>query len=369
MLNFKLKYPIGVDIGSHNIYAVQLKPARQGLAVRALAHREFEAEIESLIEDEDVLVAAVKKMTKNRQFRGKSVTLHIPVKHISAFPIRFQVGRTETLEEAIVRESEKYLSFPLREAVIDYASITSEPDGDGTMYKATIIAVRREHIERYLRLMKRAGLTVEAVDYRISSLIRLHQHFNQVTQQPVILCNLGHTESLLSIVTHDNIIAQRVIPWGVHLLLEKVRANFELSAAKDSAKILLKTHGLAYEDVKSTPGDDDQASDETRVNMGRAIYQVITPSIDDLLHEFHTMISYVRSEQQHPGFEGIYIYGAASLIHYLDRYFEKRLNLPSRCINPMTAADLSNNNNLPDISEGAPFALALGLAMREVAWL
>jgi len=65
MLNYKLKYPIGVDIGSHNIYAVQLKQARQGFAVRALAQKEFEAEIDSIIDEEDALVAAVKKMTKN----------------------------------------------------------------------------------------------------------------------------------------------------------------------------------------------------------------------------------------------------------------------------------------------------------------
>jgi len=229
--------------------------------------------------------------------------------------------------------------------------------------------VQREYIARYLRLMKRAGLIVEAVDYRISSLIRLHQHFNQATQHPVILCNIGSTESLLSIVTHDSILAQRVIPWGVRLLFEKVLANFELSDAKDNAKLLLKTHGLAYEDVKNAADDDDHASDATGVNMVRAIYQVITPSIDDLLHEFHTMISYVRSGQQHPGFEGIYMYGSAALIHHLDRYFEKRLNITTRCINPMAEADLSNNNVLPDISEGAPFALALGLAMREVTWL
>jgi len=369
MLNFKLKHPIGIDIGSNNIYAIQLKQTRKGLAIRDLAHMELESETASIPDTGRSLTAAVKKMSENRHFRGKNVALHIPVKNISVFPIQFQVAETETLEEAIIRESEKYLSFPLNQAVIDYPSLTSESNGGVESYKATIIAVRQEYIEHYLHLMKQAGLIVEVVDYRISSLVRLHSHFNKVAEHPVILCNIGYTESLLSIVTQNSILAQRVIPWGASRLFEKIGANFELSNAKENAKLLLKTHGLAYEDLKNTPSSDGHVPDATAVNMDRAIYQVITPSIDDLLHEFHTMISYVRSEQQHPGFEGVYMYGYAALIRRLDRYFENRLNIATRCINPLAAMDLCNDNILPDMSEGAPFALALGLAIREVTWL
>lgn len=369
MLSFELKYPIGIDIGSRDVHAIQLKQTKKGLAVRALTRLEFESETASISDPDQILVGAVKKMSKNRQFRGKSVTLHIPVKNISVFPIHFQVAKTETIEEAIVRESEKYLSFPLKDAVIDYPSLTPDPNGAADQYKATIIAVQRKYIEQYLGLMKQAGLTVEAVDYRISSLIRLHSHFNRVTEHPVILCNIGYTESLLTIVTQDSILAQRVIPWGAGLLFEKILANFELNKAIENARLLLKTHGLAYEDLKDSAGTNNQAPDTTAVDMGRAIFQVITPSIDDLFYEFHTMMSYVRSEQQHPGFEGIYMYGHAALIHSLDRYVEKRLNMPTKSINPLASLVQCNDNILPDISEGAPFALALGLAMRHVTWL
>ena len=72
MLNFKSKYPIGIDISSQNIYAVQLKKTRQGFAVRALAHGELETEIASIPDANPGIVYAVKKMTKSRNFRGKS---------------------------------------------------------------------------------------------------------------------------------------------------------------------------------------------------------------------------------------------------------------------------------------------------------
>ncbi len=369
MLNLNSKYPIGIDIGNRNIYAVQLKKTRQGFAIRALAHRELEAEIDSIPDANPGLVYAVKKMTENRNFRGKSAVLHIPVKNISVLPIRFQVGATETLEEAILRESEKYLSFPLEEAAIDYPSLTRQVNADEKTYKATVVVVRRKYIEQYMQLMKKAGLVVEAVDYRVSSLIRLHKHFHKIPQHPVILCNMGYFESMLAVVTQDSILGQRIIPWGVHTLIEKILANFELLDSKDNAKLLLKTHGLAYEDLKSADNSDDRAPDATMVNMRRAIFQVITPSIDELVFEFHKMISGVMSEEQYTVFEGIYMYGHAALIHHIDRYFERRLSIPARCINPMRMLTLSGGNILPVKDEGAPFALALGLALRKVTWL
>jgi type IV pilus assembly protein PilM len=284
-------------------------------------------------------------------------------------PIRFQVGKTETLEEAILRESEKYLSFPLEEAAIDYPSLTPEVDGAGDAYRATVIAVQRKSIEQYLQLMKKGGLVVEAVDYRVSSLMRLHKHFYKVTRNPVILCNIGYFESMIAVVNQESILGQRYIPWGVHTLIEKILANLEILDSKDNAKLLLKTHGLAYEDLKSAGNKDDRVPDTTIVNMHRAIFQVIASSMDELVFEFHKMISGVMSEKQHTVFEGIYMYGHAALIHHLDHYFEKRLGIPTRCINPMTMVALPGDSKFSDIDEGAPFALALGLAMRKVKWL
>jgi type IV pilus assembly protein PilM len=366
MLNFKSKYPIGIDISSQNIYAVQLKKTRQGFAVRALAHRELETESDSISDANPGLVYAVKKMTKNRNFLGKSAVLHIPVKNVSVLPIQFQVGKTETLEEAILRESEKYLSFPLEEAAIDYPSLTPDVNGAGDAYRATVIAVQRKYIEQYLQLMKKAGLVVGAVDYRVSSLMRLHKHFYKVSHHPIILCNIGYFESMLAVVNEDSILGQRSIPWGVNTLIEKILANLELLDSKDNAKLLLKTHGLAYEDLKSADNKDDRAPDATMVDMRRAIFQVIAPTMDELVFEFHKMISGVMSEQQHTAFEGIYMYGHAALIYHIDRYFERRLSISTSCINPMKALALSGDNILSVKDEGAPFALALGLAMREV---
>ena len=104
-------------------------------------------------------------------------------------------------------------------------------------------------------------------------------------------------------------------------------------------------------------------------NMYRAIYQIIIPHIEELIGEFYKMIVFLRSEERDSVFEGICIYGEGTLINHLDSYIEGRLNIPTQVKNSMTKLGLSDDGSLPDSSESAQFALALGLAMRKVRWL
>lgn len=371
MLDRKSRYPIGIDIDHQNIYAVQLKKTRQGFAVRELVHQELETEVEDVPGEGPSLVSTVKRIKKGKRFRGKRVVLHIPDRNISVIPIRFEKAGSETPEDAIVRESEKHLSFPVQEAVMDYLSMMPDPSGTGkgNAFRATVIAAPRDLITRYLKLMGQAGLTVEAVDFRLASLVRLHNHLFGEIRKPVILCNIGGIQSLLSIVAENNVLAHRTVTWRLASLYEKIFANLEMVSRKENAALLLKTHGLAHEDREDSSEDGHPDSGDSMAEMRRAIYQIVAPYIDELVYEFHKMISYVRSEVQYPVFEGIYMYGHAALIRNLDRYFENRLGIPTSSINPLEKVALSDNGILSRMSEGAPFALALGLAMRKVTWL
>lgn len=366
MLNYKSKYPIGIDISSKNIYAIQLRQTRHGFAVREKMHRELDSSAGSTDDMDNSVLSAVKIMAKNRHFRGRSVVLHIPLDSITVFPIQFQVLKKETPEEVIIKEVEKHLSFPVEEAIIDYPSITSGLNGERNRFQATIIAVRRKTVEKYLRLMKQAGFTVKAVDYCVSSLIRLHNHFCKTTHLPVILCNIGAFKSVLTIYNQENIFAQRIIPWGIDLLVRKIIKNFDLLKSEDDVKLILKAHGLSYEDKKNADNNCNDLKDKDMVNIRRAVYQVISPTVDELVYEFHKMISYIRSSQHQLSFEGIYLYGNAALINHLDHYLERRLGMQSKHLNHFSELTLLDKNNFNDIYEYSPFSLALGLAMRKI---
>jgi len=365
MFDKKLRYPIAIDMSGENIYAAQLKKTHSGPAIRGLVYKQAAWEVEEANDREEKLVTVLKEISNNRCFRGKKTVLHLPSRDISSFPIRIEAEKTEILEEAIVRESKEYISFPLEEAIIDYPSLIPISTGDTRKYKAIIIAIHRDPIHQYLRIFKRAGLIVDAVDFDVSSLIRLHQFGHQISENPIMLCHIDHNQCLISVVNSNGILALHHISWGFNHLLDKVRSNLELPHNDHKTEQLLKQYGLTYSRQEDNGNNE---TDGTGDDMQQAIYQIIMPYIEELIDEFHKMTVYLRSEERDAFIEEIYLYGWANSVHDLDYYFEKRLNIPTRLVNPLT--DFADEGSiLSDSMNGAPFALAIGLALRRVAWL
>jgi type IV pilus assembly protein PilM len=330
-------------------------------------HRPFDAKAEDAAEAGELMLPRLQEIVKSNRFRGKKAAVHLPSHDILSFPIRFKSDRGQDLEAAILRESTKYLPFPVAEAIIDYPSVTV---GKADQYKATVIAVHRDRINTYLNVLRRAGLTVEIVDFHVSSLLRLHSHFFNITHRPDILCHIGQAQTLLAVVTADSIVAQRYVPWGLQVLLEKIAANLVLSDGPRNVKILLKNYGLSFDtDKRESSAAGLEGSDEDQTDsMRRVIHQILTPNMEELIHELHKLIGYVRSEEQNSTFENIYVYGQGIFVRDLDRYLASRLDIPIQLINPLTKLTMANDSII-DQSEGGPFALAMGLALRKVAWL
>ena len=370
MFEKKTKYPIAIDIQERQIFAVQLQSYGQGVAIKGLAHAEIDEnwQVDDPLESLDALRRPLIKMAKNKRLGGKRAVLHVPPQQIISFPIRLKPAKAESLEQAIVRESAAYLPFPIEEAVIDYPSLASVGSGDSLEYKAIMIAVHRDLIAKYVGLLKQAGLVVEAVDFQVSSLIRLHRHLRNGASGPAILCHLGMTQTLLAIVSDDSILAQRYVPTGLQYLLGKITDNLALSFEKKNASVMLQKYGLAYRDQQHAGREAIDQSAETN-RLQRVIYQILSPQIEALLHELHKIIGYVRSEAPQTVFENIFIYGPGVLIRKLDDYLAKRLSIPTQLLNPLHTMEFSNDGIVVDPSEGGPFALAVGLAMRKVAWL
>ena len=366
MLKLKSKYPIGVDIGKDHIYAAQFKKNGQKLAIRALWHKSLNGASKDLGEPNDILVPFLKQIVEHKGFKGKKVIAHLPYQEIFSFPISFNVSAGDSLEAVMVRESEKYLPFAIEEAVIDYPSI-SAPSSEG--YTATIAAGRREQIEHYLAVLQKCGLSGEVIDFGVSALFRLHDYLFNIPENPIILCNVGHTESLIAIVTRDVILAHRHCDWGTQDLVENLRDNFEHLDNEKKARLFLQKYGLLYERKRHSEKNSESSDDPEMDNMLKVIYQISTPHIEKLIHECHQIMAYVRSEMSNPAFEAIYIYGLATVIENLDQYFEMRLSIPTKTVNPLLSANFYDNKILPDVTDGAPFALALGMALRQVAWL
>ncbi len=371
MLNLKNIDPIGIDITDQAIYAAQFKNVRRGRVVGNLFSRQLPDGLSGGL-PVDGLIPELKAVAKARQFKGKLVNMLLPERHVNSFLVTFDLGVEDTLEGAIARECRRSLSFPLEEAIIDYASLI-ESKKKKRRYKAAIVAMRKEIVKNYMSLARRAGLSIAVIDSHLSALLRVHQYlYNLSEEDPVLLCNVDDTTTLLSVVTRERILAQRQVSWGLQPIIKRLASDLGLGDDDDQATAMLSRYGLVYEKLSratSKPpvaGWDDQRSD---MNIYRTLFRLLTPYAEDLIHELYQITGYVRSEMDTVRFDKIVMYGWASAINYLDQYIENRINIPTKSVNPL--AKLIRRVDSHDLEgiQGVPFAPALGLALRKVSWL
>ncbi|MDP2647537.1 MAG: pilus assembly protein PilM [Desulfobacterales bacterium] len=370
MVKLNSKYPIGIQICDQDIYAVQLKKTQKRLAVLALMRREIKPTAEESPGENASVIAALRAISESGRFSGKRAVFLVPYQNTVSFPVHFQADSREAIEAAILREAQKNISYPVDEAIIDYPSLHSvRSTAKSTTYSATIIAIRKDIVLDYLALIKQAGFMPEAIDFSVNALIRLHQYLQGPIDNLISLCNIGTTKSILSVVDRDRVLARRHISWGIQTIYQKVLSNMEFIDSQDKVKFLLKNCGLVH-DVRDPLLAAGQSSDEeVSSDRERIVYQIIAPYIDELLYEFHHLTGYVRSEHPDARLDHIDIYGEGGWIRDLDQYLEKRLDISTRLLNPLAEMPLIDDAILPDRTEGYPFAMALGLAMRKVPWL
>lgn len=360
---FRTRYPIALDLFEGEIQALQLQKTVKGLGVKAI----FRCEAEEAAESSGAGGPACWKRIRKSGFSGRSAVAHVPAQDISVFPIRFQIEGRETLEGAIVRESRRHLPFQIEEAVLDYPCVTPCTNGSeaAESYKAIVIAVHREKIKEYLAEMEKTGFIVEALEYGVCSLIRLHSYLHTIESEPVILCHIGRKNSIITVANRESILGQRTISFGFDAISDRIASNFGLSGNLRGIVSLLKKYGLAFDQETKT----DRKKEGENSGVYRAFYQVITPRVDEMIHEVHKLVSYVRAEGQNPAFKAIYFYGYGALINGLEAYVEKRMNIPVKSSDPFSGINPGKEAAVDEIPQGAPVALMMGLALRKVPWV
>ena len=361
------KYPIAFDIGFHDIHALQLDKSRGKFRIQSMFHQKLEHELSDIKQSSPDLLNALKIIKKQGQFKGNRAVIHIPAHKVFSFPIEFVLKDDETMEDAIVREVDQNLPYPLEEAVIDYPSITRS--AKKKLQKVIIVSVHRSDIEEILAVFKKAGFRAEALDFRPISSIRLHQYLSHISDDPSVICYVGRKESSVQIFNNDRILAMNKFSWGLRRIMDKLNANLGFEPATSNALDLLAQHGIKLSVSEKSSITDQTEVDTSDSNIGPVVSRIITPTIEELVFEFHKILGYIRNKEGIHKINDISFYGAASMICGLDHYIQNRMNIPAKTIDILDHIDIKPDLSAMVSNDITPFAAALGLAMREIPWL
>jgi len=242
------KQIVGLDIGSHSVKAVELRPQRRGgyelasVAVEELPHYCI---VDGVIISKLPVAEAIGRMFTQQNIINRRVATSISGHSVIVKKIALPVQTDEELAESIRWEAEQYIPFDISDVNLDY-QILGESATTGNL-DVLLVAVKREKITDQTSVITMAGKNPVVVDVDAFALQNAYElNYEPSSRTTVALLDIGASIMTINIVQGRDFLFTRDVGVGGHQYTDFIQKEFNLSFAQAQA---LK-HGEAVEGVR-----------------------------------------------------------------------------------------------------------------------
>lgn len=262
---------LGLDIGAAFIKAVELRPAKGGLAITGVGVLPTPPGciVNDEIVDPTVLAAAVKQLLAESGIKTRSVVASVAGQ--SAVVVRvIEVPRMndKELAETMRWEIDRHIPFAPDEVVKDFSPIIRPNDDPNSPNMAVLLAVAQNGlVAGMLQTILSAGLTPVAID--VESLAGARALFDiddTFGAQTVALVDIGATKTDVGVFEGGSLAFPRTIPLAGNAMTEAVAAALRIDAG--DAERLKKQHGAVPADAVQRFGAAAAATAEEHFDFG-----------------------------------------------------------------------------------------------------
>ena len=313
----------GLDIGSHSIKAVQLSGSMERPVFVAAGQIETPPQAASQPGGTDDAAVAeavansLKALHKEAHFSTDKVVVALPESQIFTRVVELPSIKPEEVKNAITWEAEQYVPIPISEVKLDW-QVLGSTSKTGKV-EVLLVAAPTSLIERFMKIIRIAGLTPISLETEITSVVRsLVQRIEGAPTTMVV--SIGASTTDLSIVSTGRISFTRSISTGGHALARGVaqELGFELDQATES----MKTYGL------------DPTSLEGKV------MQAIKPIFDVIVNEIRRVLAYYSTKHPELPVKRLVVTGGTAKLPGLVVYLAEVLGLEVQIGNPWEGISL-----------------------------
>lgn len=334
----------GLDIGSHNLKAVQL--AKSGKQYRLVAFGTGPSTRKGLASEADAdltaLAAAIKKLRQETKIATNNVTAALPQDQVYTRTVNLPSLSEEELRSAIKWEAEQYVPIPLEDATIAHQIVGQIKVDNQQKTQVLIVAAPKRLIEKALKVLKAAGLKTVGLETEIVAMAR---SLVAPDGDIALLVDLGAKATDMAVVEKGLVVFSRSISTGGEAITRAVGTSLGLDP----------TQAEAY---KKAYGVDPQ-------KLEGKVKEAIGPILDVMVKEIEKTTQYYHSETKKTVTRVILSGGTAGLPEVVSLVASK-VSLEIQIGNPFTQIQTDETIKQQLAKVHLPlFAVAVGLAMKE----
>ncbi len=349
MKKVNFKDSIGIDIGTHSIKVVHLKPHGEGWKlVGALSRSTVPDGLEYTPSDlrDDRYTPVLSTMLKDLRINPKKIkhlVTSIGGDDTSIKQIKTIFLPDDELESALFFEAKKHLPISGSDMILDYQVLSVE-DRTNNMH-ILLVAATREHLNMHTEILNNVGFLPGIVDVEALAIANAFQLNNPIEEGVYIMLNVGAHKTNMVINGPKAKFFARDIAWGGFNLTQDIMRKKDMSFEEaDAWKI---EHGIKEE--KSTDG-----------GLGLSLDITEKSTQEQISLEVKRSLRFYVKEAGSSDFHKILLMGGGAKTKGLAEFIGKALNIPCEIFDPFSGIDVQSASDELD----PQLALAVGLAMR-----
>jgi type IV pilus assembly protein PilM len=269
--------PIGLDIGSMSIRAVESARGKEGPVIANFGEVPLpEGTVQAgVIHDEKVVTAALRQLWAVAKFRGRDVVLGVTNPQTVVREMSVANLPEREMRKSLPFQVRDMLPLPVEKSLLDFHPL--EIAGDGKTVRGLLIAAPKEAVLSAVHAIEQAGLHVQRVDLASFALLRAA---SRLDAQVEALVDIG--AEITSVIVHADgePLFVRTVPRGGTEITQSVAGRLGIEPAE--AEALKCRYGLH--------GDE-------RPDTATAAVEAVRPLVNELRSSFTYLASGERQKQ------------------------------------------------------------------------
>jgi type IV pilus assembly protein PilM len=346
MLMTRSRSPIGIDLGSRSVKAVQLERAGAGwrlAAAAAFAHPTGERP------PLDEVTGRLGEVLERQGFAGRDVVTAVPagqlILNALELPPRASGAPLQEIARAELARSARVAADAIEARVWDLPG----PARASNATHCIAAAVRHADADSLLDALERRGMRVRALDIQAWALCRACAPLMPEPEGLSCILDIGWTSALLALVHGQTLVYQRAM------------AESGLGTLRDAiADRLDVTHEVAGHLLDSTMVNDPEEQPDSPDGPRQDTLAILASHLDAMVEELRVSLSYASHRYPASPVSQLLLTGGGASLAGLHQKLSQQAGIPARRVCP---ADLLECEPAARVRCGRPLLMtALGLA-------
>jgi len=395
---------IGLDIGSHAVKLVAMKPQRGDNPYQLTHFGVAELPSESIVEGAVVrpsdVAQVIRDLLSNNKIKGSRIATAVSGHAVIVRRVTMPRMDEDELRESIVWEAEEYIPFDVDDVNLDFAIL--DENEEANEMDVVLVAAKRDRIDEFVAVIEEAGRQPAIVDVDAFALQNAFElNYPERQHEDVALLNMGASVINAAVLEEGRPVFWRDITLGVRQYVAALQREFMLDYF-DAEEVLRRAgSGASAQDEQmdaelggwdeeaddeysydEDTGDEDASFEDEAPAGGGAeedavggirdasrdprVQEVVGEVSERLITEIKKTFDFYHAQSMRERFDAIFLAGGGAHVADLMLRLEQRLGTPVELLDPLRRVSIPSKSFDPEyVRSIAPqAAVAVGLAMR-----